>query len=140
MTRNECPPLANLHHCSGSRRARQTDDDYKARSQDGAVGVAKRARARVKDDTLESYLANEERQEAVERLLLRFGEALKALPAGFLVQVDASIEWDKPIRFRDPAAHWYEDGLDHQLIWNVLQYDLPPLIVVLESHLRLGAD
>jgi uncharacterized protein with HEPN domain len=57
------------------------------------------------------------------------------------VQVDASIEWDKPIRFRDLAAHWYEDGLDHQLIWNVLQYDLPPLIVVLESHLnRLGAD
>lgn len=94
----------------------------------------------MKDDTLESYLANEERQEAVERLLLRFGEALKALPAGFLVQVDASIEWDKPIRFRDLAAHWYEDGLDQQLIWNVLQYDLPPLIVVLESHLRLGAD
>jgi len=108
---------------------------------ESAVRVGKRACERVKDDTLESYLANEERQEAVERLLPRFGEALKALPAGLLVQIDASIEWDKPIRFRDLAAHWYEDGLDHQLIWNVLQYDLPPLIVVLESHLNsLGAD
>ena len=112
-----------------------------ARVLESAVRVGKRACERVKDDTLESYLANEERQEAVERLLPRFGEALKALPAGLLVQIDASIEWDKPIRFRDLAAHWYEDGLDHQLIWNVLQYDLPPLIVVLESHLNsLGAD
>ena len=112
-----------------------------SRALETAVRVGKRARERVKDDTLESYLANEERQEAIERLLLRFGEALKALPAGFLVQIDASIEWDKPIRFRDLAAHWYEDGLDHQLIWNVLQYDLPPLIVVLESHLNsLGTD
>jgi len=112
-----------------------------ARVLESAVRVGKRTCERVKDDTLESYLANEERQEAVERLLPRFGEALKALPAGLLVQIDASIEWDKPIRFRDLAAHWYEDGLDHQLIWNVLQYDLPPLIVVLESHLNsLGAD
>ena len=54
-----------------------------------AVRVAKRACERVKDDTHESCLANEEPQEALERLLLRFGEALKALPAGFLVQIDA---------------------------------------------------
>ena len=108
---------------------------------ESAVRVGKRACERVKGDTLESCIANEEPQEAVERLLPRIGEALKALPAGLLVQIDASIEWDKPIRFRDLAAHWYEDGLDHQLIWNVLQYDLPPLIVVLESHLNsLGAD
>jgi hypothetical protein len=40
---------------------------------ESAVRIGKRARERVKDDTLESYLANEERQEAVERLLLRFG-------------------------------------------------------------------
>jgi uncharacterized protein with HEPN domain len=66
---------------------------------------------------------------------LRFGEALKALPAGLLKTVDPMVEWDKPIRFRDLAAHWYDDGLDHQLIWNVLKYDLPPLIVVLEAYL-----
>jgi hypothetical protein len=44
-----------------------------ARVLESAVRIGKRARERVKDDTLESYLANEERQEAVERLLLRFG-------------------------------------------------------------------
>ena len=112
-----------------------------ARVLETAVRVGKRARERVKDDTLESCLANEERQEAIERLLLRFGEALKALPAGFLAQIDASIEWNKPIRFRELASHWYEYEIDHQLIWNVLPYDLQRLIVVLESHLNsLGGD
>jgi uncharacterized protein with HEPN domain len=93
----------------------------------------------VDADTLESYLANQERQESVERLLLRFGEALKALPPGLLQTIDPAVEWDKPIRFRDLAAHWYEDGLDHQLIWNVLKRDLPPLIGVLEAYIAANA-
>lgn len=66
---------------------------------------------------------------------MRFGEALKALDPELLKAIDPAVEWDKPIRFRDLAAHWYEEGLDHQLIWNVLQHDLPPLIAVLERHL-----
>ncbi len=98
--------------------------------------MAKRARERVANDTLESYLDNQERQESIERLLLRFGEALKALPPGLLQTIDPSIEWDKPIRFRDLAAHWYEDGLDHRLIWNVLQYELPRLIATLEAYTK----
>jgi uncharacterized protein with HEPN domain len=105
------------------------------RALETAVRVAKRAIARIQHDTLESYLSNEERQEAIERLLLRFGEALKAVPPELLKRIDPNVEWDKPIRFRDLAAHWYEDGLDHQLIWNVLRYDLPPLTSVLESYL-----
>ena len=52
-----------------------------------------------------------------------------------LQDVDAAIEWDKPIRFRDLAAHWYDEGLDHQLIWNVVQYELPPMIAALEAYL-----
>lgn len=104
------------------------------RALETAIRVARRALKRVEHDTLESYLANDERQDAIERLLLRFGEALKALPVGMLQQIDPAVEWDKPIRFRDLAAHWYEDGIDHQLIWNVLQYDLPPLVVVLEAY------
>lgn len=102
---------------------------------ESAVKAARKACARINSDTLESYLANEERQESVERLLLRFGEALKALDPELLKAIDPAVEWDKPIRFRDLAAHWYEEGLDHQLIWNVLQHDLPPLIAVLERHL-----
>ena len=101
-----------------------------------AIAVGNRAIARVAGDTLESYLANGERQDAIERLLLRFGEALKALPPEMLRAADPVIEWDKPIRFRDLAAHWYEDGLDHQLIWNVLKHDLPPIVAALEAYVR----
>ncbi len=109
------------------------------RALETAVRVAKRAMTRVEHDTLETYLANEERQEAIERLLLRFGEALKAVPAEVLNGIDATVEWDKPMRFRDLAAHWYEDGLDHRLIWNVLKHDLPPLVAILEVHLKAGS-
>lgn len=105
------------------------------RALETAVRVARRAIARIETDTLESYLANDERQDGVTQLLMRFGEALKSLPAGMLESIDPSIEWDKPVRFRDLVAHWYEDGLDHELIWNVLKYDLPPILSVLESHL-----
>lgn len=105
------------------------------RALETAVRVARKACARVAGDTLASYLANEERQESIERLLLRFGEALKALPPNLLAEVDPTVEWDKPIRFRDLAAHWYEEGLDHQLIWNVLQHELPPLIALLDNYL-----
>lgn len=108
------------------------------RALETAIRVARRAITRVEHDTLETYLAKEERQDAIERLLLRFGEALKALPASLLYAIDPVIEWDKPIRFRDLAAHWYEDGLDHELIWNVLRHDLPPLLAALERHTAQG--
>jgi uncharacterized protein with HEPN domain len=111
------------------------------RALETALRVAQRACERVANDSLDSYLANKERQDGIERLLLRFGEALKALPAEILHAADSNVEWDKPIRFRDLAAHWYEDGLDHQLIWNVLKYELPPLIAILERHLSsLGVE
>jgi uncharacterized protein with HEPN domain len=82
-----------------------------------AVRLARRAQDRVASDTLESYLDNEERQDGIVQLLLRFGEALKSLPDDVLRAVDPNIEWDKPIRFRDLAAHWYgnlpQRSVDH---------------------------
>lgn len=102
---------------------------------EAAIRAGHRAQHRIARDTLDTYLRNEERQESIERLLLRFGEALKSLPSGYLANVDPTIEWDKPIRFRDLTAHWYEEGLDHQLIWNVVTRELPKLIAALETFL-----
>jgi uncharacterized protein with HEPN domain len=107
-----------------------------ARVLESAVRVGKHACESVEDDRPESCLADEERQKAVEKLLLRPGEAQETLPAEFLARFVASIERNKPIRFRDLAAHWYEDGLDRQLIWNVLQDDPSPLSVATEPHLN----
>lgn len=81
----------------------------------------------VSRDTEASYLANRERQLAIERLLIRLGEALKDVPAATLAEIHPGVDWSGPIGFRDVAAHWYEEGLDHRLIWRTLQADLPTL-------------
>ena len=105
-----------------------------------AQRVASRALALVASDTEQSYLANEERQLAVERLLLRFGEALKAVPQETLEAVDPRLDWIGPKRFRDLAAHWYTDSLDHRLIWRALQNDLPRAAASIVAHLANASE
>ena len=104
---------------------------------EAALRVARRAIALVAEDTLESYLANDERQLAVERLLLRFGEALKAVPDATLQAIDGNLDWAGPRRFRDLAAHWYTEGLDHGLIWRALQNELPRAARAIDRYLAV---
>jgi uncharacterized protein with HEPN domain len=93
-----------------------------------AVRAGRKALELVAHDTEDSYLANNERQLAIERLLIRFGEALKSIPNQTLTQIDSNIAWAGPKGFRDIASHWYEEGLDHRLIWHALVNDLPPML------------
>jgi uncharacterized protein with HEPN domain len=101
----------------------------------GALRAGRRALALVAHDTEATYLANEERQLAVERLLIQFGEAIKDLPPETLKEIDPTIDWSGPKRFRDLAAHWYTEGLDHRLIWRALRLDLPTCCDALERYL-----
>ena len=93
-----------------------------------AVRAGRKAQELVVRDTEASYLANNERQLAIERLLIRFGEALKSIPNQILAEIDSNIAWAGPKGFRDIASHWYEEGLDHRLIWHALVNDLPPML------------
>ena len=93
-----------------------------------ALRAGSKALELVAHDTEISYLANSERQLAIERLLIRFGEALKSIPNQTLTHIDSSIAWAGPKGFRDIASHWYEEGLDHRLIWQALVNDVPPMI------------
>lgn len=93
-----------------------------------AVRAGRKALELVAHDTEDSYLTNNERQLAIERLLIRFGEALKSIPNQTLTQIDSNIAWAGPKGFRDIASHWYEEGLDHRLIWHALVNDLPPML------------
>lgn len=95
---------------------------------EAAVAAAERALALIAGDDEATYLLNSERQLAIERLLIRFGEALKDVSAKTLLDVDANANWAGPKGFRDLAAHWYEEGLDHALIWRTLMHDLPPMV------------
>ncbi len=102
--------------------------------------IAEQAIALVSTDTEASYLQNQERQWAVERLLIRLGEALKDLPPATLTEIGPDIDWSGPKGFRDLASHWYEDGLDHRLIWRALQIELPSIRSALAAWLRHHPD
>lgn len=87
----------------------------------------------TKDDTEESYLANEERQAAVERNFIAIGEAIKDLArAKDLAAIDPSGPWRQPARFRDFLAHQYEEGVAHPDVWRTIRDDLPMLDASLE--------
>jgi uncharacterized protein with HEPN domain len=101
-----------------------------------ALRAGRKALALTTGDTEVSYLANSERQLAIERLLIRFGEALKSIPNQTLTEIDPKIAWAGPKGFRDIASHWYEEGLDHRLIWLALVNDLPPMLDALDRWIR----
>ena len=59
-------------------------------------------RAWTQDDTEETYLANEERQAAIERNFIAIGEAIKDLSRAVdLVGLDPQGPWREPAQFRD---------------------------------------
>ncbi len=64
--------------------------------------------------------------------MIRFGEALKNVPNDTLQKVDREIAWGGPKGCRDIASHWYEDGLDHRLIWHALVNDSSPMVASLQ--------
>lgn len=77
--------------------------------------------------SLESYCENRLLRQAVERNFEIIGEALKRL-----VRLDAQTatcvgEIPRIVAFRNILRHGY-DVLDHEVVWNVIQNDLPPLL------------
>lgn len=97
-----------------------------------AIHHARRRIARIfavtKNDTLENYLANEERQESVERNFIGIGEAIKDLSRSVDLQaLDPTGPWREAARFRDFLAHQYEQGVSHPDVWRTIQEDLPQL-------------
>lgn len=82
----------------------------------------------TKDDTEDSYLANEERQAAIERNFIAIGEAIKELSRAVdLVKLDPGGPWREPAQFRDFLAHQYEEGVSHPDVWRTIHDDLPVL-------------
>lgn len=108
------------------------------------IGHVRRRIGRIRTmtalDTLETYLANQERQDAVERNFIAIGEAIKDLSNVVdLATLDPSGPWREPARFRDFLAHRYEEAVSHPDVWRTIQDDLPELEAALE-RLELALD
>ena len=72
-------------------------------------------------------------QLALAHLLLVVGEAAtRVSPAGRAQYPE--VPWSKAIGARNFIAHGY-DRIDHDVVWNTIVEDFPPLVMVLERVL-----
>jgi uncharacterized protein with HEPN domain len=72
--------------------------------------------------TWEEFEASEQLQDSVFRRLEIMGEAVKNLPPDFREE-HPEIPWRKIAGFRDVLIHNYM-GVDIELAWNIVTYDL----------------
>src|SRR3989344_3857136 len=84
--------------------------------------------------TKEKLAKNELRQSAILRELEVIGEAVKNLPEEFINKYP-NMEWKKIAGLRDKLIHHYF-GIDFDIIWEVIEEDLPPLKKNLEDILN----
>ena len=91
----------------------------------------------TKTDNEATYLANDERQAAVERNFIAIGEAIKDLTKSLdLPTLDPTGPWREPARFRDFLAHQYEEGVSHPDVWRSIQGGLQSLASTVVARSR----
>src|SRR5947207_2951498 len=76
--------------------------------------------------TLTEFVKDWKSAPALERILEIIGEAVKRLPSE-VCALHAEVEWRLVAGMRDRLSHGYDD-VDYEILWNVVQEDLPNLI------------
>ena len=84
-----------------------------------------------------SFLKDEKTIDAVVRNLEVLGEAARQLPGNFTSR-SSDIPWNQIAGFRNRIVHDYF-GLDLEIIWQIIQHDLPPLKAQLEKLARASS-
>jgi uncharacterized protein with HEPN domain len=84
--------------------------------------------------TLEQLLADWQATAALERFLEIVGEGVKRLPMD-LRSRHPSVPWKEIAGTRDHLSHGYDD-VDHQVLWDAVQKDLPVLLATIEQMLK----
>lgn len=79
----------------------------------------------LKGVSLNEFLQDQMRQDAVIKNLMTIGEAVKNIPQE-ITSKSTEIEWDDIAGLRDILIHQYF-GADMETIWGVIKEDLPKL-------------
>jgi len=82
----------------------------------------------------EELAMNREKQAAILYFFIIIGEATKRLSREFRAS-HPEIDWDGMAGMRDILAHQY-DRVNIQVVWDVVQTDLPPLLALLQAVLK----
>lgn len=85
------------------------------------------------NSTREQFFADIERQDAVIRRLSIIGEAARRVSKETRDQIPA-LPWTAMIAMRNLMIHEYDD-VDMTIVWDTVQNNLPPIIVILEKTL-----
>jgi uncharacterized protein with HEPN domain len=81
--------------------------------------------------SFDEFVADEKTIDAVVRNFEVIGEASNGLPEAFK-QKHTEIDWVRIKGFRNRIVHDYF-GIDHSIVWNIIQNYIPQLIEVLST-------
>lgn len=85
----------------------------------------------VKDMDIEEFKNDRKTYSAVIREFEIIGEAVKHLPSEIKEHYN-EIEWRDIVDFRNILVHEYF-GVDYEIVWNTIKYDLAPLYKVIKK-------
>lgn len=89
--------------------------------------------------TMEQLLADWLATAALERFLEILGEGVKRLPMELRSRYP-HVPWKEIAGTRDHLSHGYDD-VDHQVLWDAVQNDLPVLLLTIKQMLdELNTD
>ncbi len=89
------------------------------------------------DVDLRRYLGNRLLRQAVERNFEIIGEALNRLRRDDAETAERIGDTPRIVAFRNILAHGY-DSIDHEIVWHLIQQDLPDLLREVGSLLNEG--
>lgn len=88
--------------------------------------------------SFEQFLADDKTVDAVVRNFEIIGEASGRLPDDFRND-NKNIDWTRVRGFRNRIVHDYF-GIDHSIVWNIVENFLPELITEITKYRRKGGD
>lgn len=86
--------------------------------------------------TYEAFCADPKTLKAVVWNIATIGEAIRHVPAE-IVQAHPEIPWAAMRGMRNQIVHGY-DSIDYEIVWRVVQDELPPLVPLIELVLGDG--
>lgn len=95
------------------------------------LGAARKIELYIAGMERKAFFSDEKTVDAVVRNLEVLGEAARQLPDDFTSR-NPSVPWNKIAGLRNRIVHDYF-GLDLEIIWQIIRYDLPLLKAQLEK-------